>query len=146
MSISTIRGVNELGADIIPILPDHLVCAVPCEAADVIKKQYEFVEIVEILDLKPNAFGGNIGDETVAGRGTSPEFDRGDTPHAITRAATKVEHAHIVQLQIGATAYGSASPRETYRMPIVSRLTNSLELSSNRKCMPGEQSTAPPRA
>jgi len=39
------------------------------------KDQHELIENINSIDVKPNAFGGNIGDEAAARRKTNPELD-----------------------------------------------------------------------
>jgi hypothetical protein len=50
------------------------------------KEQYEFVDDIYPVKLKPNTLFGNIGNKAVPWSNAYSEFDRGQPPEALARA------------------------------------------------------------
>jgi hypothetical protein len=125
-------GIYKLGADVMPVAPDHLVSAVPGELLAV-EEQHEVIENIDSIDVQPNAFGGNIGDEAVAGCNANPELDRSKLPQAMTRGPAsfvKIQRTHDARFQIVAAPLRLATAslsENTYRMAIAEGLIRALE-------------------
>jgi hypothetical protein len=67
-------GADEFGADVLALPPHHLVGPVPRELIAV-EQQHEFIDDVDAVELQANAFGRDVGDETIARRLSSTSVE-----------------------------------------------------------------------
>jgi hypothetical protein len=58
------------------------------------KEQYEFVDKVYPVKLKPNTLFGNIGNKAVPWSDADSKFDRGQPSHAVARALASLVNIH----------------------------------------------------
>jgi hypothetical protein len=81
--------IEELGADLMAVPPDHLVSAFPHHTITG-QKQHKFIRSVETVEEEPHTAVGDIDYEAVARRNSSSDLDLRYTVEAMTRRAASL--------------------------------------------------------
>ena len=81
--------IEELGADLMAVPPDHLVSAFPHHTITG-QKQHKFIRSVETVEEEPHTAVGDIDYEAVTRRNSSSDLDLRYTVEAVTRRAASL--------------------------------------------------------